>query len=427
MVDLSAALRLIGVIVAFIVVIFLIRRKFNFGISLILGSLLLGVFSLLKIQPVDIGKAFIEATCYSFEKGVIVTETFELALLMTLIYMLARLMQETRAITQLINSLRTVFSHGGILALIPAVYGLMPVPGGALFSAPMIDEEGSKFHITQEQKNMLNIWFRHVWFPIYPISSAMILICSFDFSNIDISYLILANGISFVSMILIGFFLLRRFIKGYDEPKKDVKPEYKGLIYLIPPVVPLLFYVVLQFFDVPQIRSFLFGLVCSIIILFFLTKSDASSYIGFVKKSVTVKLALAIIGIMVFREMFEVSSVNVIIAETIQNLSFPSIVIIILVPLLLGVLTGYNLGAIALSYFLVQPFFDVAGVSIVGITSIIFMSSFVGYLVSPIHLCNVLSSDYLKTDTTRIYRMFIPLSLFILVIQVAFALLFFKI
>jgi len=427
MVDLSEALRLIGVVVAFVFVIILIRKKYNFGISLILGSLILGGFSLLEIQLIDVGRALIEGSFYDFQTQTFITETIELAILMTLIYMLARLMQQTGAITHLIDSLRTFFSNGGILALIPAVYGLMPVPGGALFSAPMIDEEGDTFRISKEQKNILNIWFRHIWFPIYPISSAMILVCSVDFSNIDIYTLILANVVSFIGSILIGLYLLRHFIKGSVGPKKKITKDYKGLVYLLPPVVPLLFYIVLQFFDFPQIRSFLIGVLFSIFILYLLTGSSSKSYISYIKNSLTLKLALAIFGIMIFREMFEVSKVNIIIASTIQDLAFPAIIMVLLVPLLLGLLTGYNLGAIALSYFLVEPFFSLTGINIIGLTSLIFMSSFVGYLISPIHLCNVLSSEYLKTDTTRIYRLFIPASIILLFIQVIFVFIVYRI
>ena len=141
-------LNLIGLIVAFIVIIFLIRKKFNFGLSLIIGSLIVGVFSLQEIHTIDIAKGIIEATFYLFETNQIYTYTIELALLMTMIYILARLMQETQAINKIIESLRPIFSRGGILGIIPAVYGLMPVPGGALFSAPMVDEEGKKYKYT---------------------------------------------------------------------------------------------------------------------------------------------------------------------------------------------------------------------------------------------------------------------------------------
>ena len=411
-------LNLLGVIIAFIVIIVLIRKKFNFGLSLILGSLIVGIFSLWEIDPIDIPKAIIEASFYSFKTDQIVTQTIELALLMTLIYILAKLMQETGAITKLIDSLRTFFSKGGTLGVIPAVYGLMPVPGGALFSAPMINEEGDKYHLDKNQKNFLNIWFRHVWFPIYPISSAMILICSEKFSNINIYSLILANVPAFIAIIIIGFILLKKFITNAPKQQTNPTKDYSGLMFLLPPIAPLVFYAVLQLFGFPQIRSFLIGVVFSIILVYFITNINRRDYIQALKKSLTWKLGVAIFGIMIFREMFEVSGANVIIADMIRNLPFPAIWMVALIPLLLGSLTGYNLGAIALSYFLVEPFFSFTGVSIIGLTSIIFMSSFVGYLVSPIHLCNVLSSDYLKTDTTRMYKMFIPAAVLLLLIHI---------
>jgi hypothetical protein len=166
-------LNLLGVIIAFIGIIILIHKKFNFGLSLILGSLIMGLFSLQTIELIDIPKAIIKASIYSFEDQQIVTETIELALLMTLIFILAKCMQETGAIKKLIDSLRTFFSKGGTLGIIPAVYGLMPVPGGALFSVPMINEEGDKYHLNKDQKNFLNIWFRHIWFGLPYIPSPL--------------------------------------------------------------------------------------------------------------------------------------------------------------------------------------------------------------------------------------------------------------
>jgi uncharacterized protein len=107
-------------------------------------------------------------------------------------------------------------------------------------------------------------------------------------------------------------------------------------------------------------------------------------------------------------------------------LPFPAIFIIILIPMIMGLITGYNFGAIALSYFLVEPFFQFTNLNIIGITSLIFISSLVGYLISPIHLCNVVSSDYLKTDTTRMYKMYIPAVTMLIIIQTIFIILFYR-
>jgi integral membrane protein (TIGR00529 family) len=409
-------LNLIGIVIAFIIILILIRRKVNFGLSLIIGSLIVGVFSLQVIAPLDIPKAMIEASFYSFEKQQIMTETIELALLMTLIFALAKTMQETGAITRLIESLRTFFSKGGTLAVIPAVYGLMPVPGGALFSAPLIDKEGDKYKLKKEQKNFLNIWFRHIWFPIYPISSAMILICTIEFSGIPFQNLILANMPSFIGMLVIGFIFLSRYTKNTSVSASSTVKDYHGLIFILPPVVPLLFYP-LTLVHLSETRCFLLGVAVSLLLLCFLLRMNAKTYGAIMKKSLTWNLVLAIFGIMILREMIQISQIHVLITETMQNLAFPALLIVILIPLFLGMLTGYNLGAIALSYPLVEPFFAFTGMQLLGLTSIIFMSSLIGYLISPIHLCNVLSSEYLKTDTTRMYRMFLPAAIILLCIQ----------
>ena len=419
-------LNLIGVIVAFVIILLLIRKKLNFGVSLIVGSIIVGAFSLQIISIVDIPKAMLQATIYSFEKQQIMTDTVELALLMTLIFILAKTMQETGAITRLIDSLRTFFSKGGTLAVIPAIYGLMPVPGGALFSAPLIDKEGDKYKLKSNQKNFLNVWFRHVWFPIYPISSEMILICSMKFSGIPIQNLIVANFPAFIGFIVIGFVYLRRLTGTVPSSVTTSEKQYRGLMFILPPVIPLLFYP-LSLIGLSETRCFLIGVSISLLVLYFLLQLDTKSYLGFLKKSFTWNLVLAIFGIMILREMIQISQIHILITETMQNLAFPALLIVILIPLLLGTLTGYNLGAVALSYPLVDSFFAFTELQPLGLISLVFISSLIGYLISPIHLCNVLSSEYLKTDTTRMYKMFLPAAIIVLCIQIVFVILAFPI
>ena len=427
-------LNLIGVIIAFVLVIYLIRKKFNFGLSLIIGSIIIAIFSLSDVPLMDVFKGFGKALIYDFDENIFDFQTIELAILLTLIYILAKTMQQTDAINKMIKSLRTIFYKGGTLGVIPAVYGLMPVPGGALFSAPLIDEEGKKFNLKQNQKNFLNVWWRHIWFPIFPVSSAMLLIIGSKFSNIGIYELIFANFPAFIAFIAIGIIYIKIYIKDVPPLKNRPKKDYRGLVFLIPPIIPIIVYILIfvllfliGFDDANKFQRgiFVVGVLLSFVVLYFLLKIDFKQYLDTLKKSISLNLALAIVGIMIFREIFEVSKANQIITDSISSLSFPPILILILIPLLLGFLTGYNFGAIALSYFLVQPFFELIDLNIVGLTSIIFISSLVGYLISPIHLCNVVSSDYLKTDTTRMYKMYLPAITSLMLIQTIFILIFY--
>jgi len=244
------------------------------------------------------------------------------------------------------------------------------------------------------------------------------------FSGVPIQMLMLANIPSFLGFLLIGFFFLRRYTKNTPPTTSTIQKDYRGLIYILPPIVPLLFYP-LKFIGLTETRCFLIGVSMSLLLLYILLHIDTKTYIGIMKKSFTWNLAIAIFGIMILREMIRISQIHVLITETMQNLAFPALFIVILIPLLLGTLTGYNLGAVALSYPLVESFFAFTGVQLLGLTSLLFMSSLIGYLISPIHLCNVLSSEYLKTDTTRMYKMFLPAAIALLCIQTVFVILVF--
>lgn len=410
-------LNLIGVIVAFLIVIFLIRKKVNFGLSLILGSIILGFFSLQEIELIDIIKAIIEASIYSFKTNQIVTATVELALLLFLIYLLAKTMQETGAIQKLIKSFRTLFSKGGTLGAIPAVYGLMPVPGGALFSAPVIDKEGDKYELDNNKKNFLNIWFRHIWFLIYPISSAMILLCSSQMFDINIYYLVVAQLPVFFLMIFIGIISIKKFTgKKIKKNKNTEKKDYSGLIYLLPPIIPLPISFILMPFGLTQIRSFLIGIIFSIILVFLLTKTNNKKYLTIIKKGLSWKLPLAIFGIMIFREMFIVSKIDVFLGNVVQDMPVPAIIFFVVIPLFFGIVMGYNLGAIGVSFPIIYAFIPLFNdVNMVALASIMYVSSLVGYLISPLHLCNVVSSEYLKVDVTGMYKMLVPASIILLI------------
>jgi hypothetical protein len=263
----------------------------------------------------------------------------------------------------------------------------------------------------------------------------MMTICSVEFSNIDIYELIIADFPAFIAFIIIGLIYLKLFIKKTPKPTKQPKKEYHGLIYLLPPIIPILIYIVIfavlflvgdtSILKDYQIKIFIIGVFLSILLLYFLIKTSAKEYLQVIKRSISLNLALAVFGIMIFREIIDASEANQVISTIISGLPVPPLIIIIIIPLLLGVLTGYNLGAIFLSYFLVEPFFAFTNINIIGLTSIVFISSLVGYLISPIHLCNVVSSDYLKTDTTRMYKMYIPASIALLIIQTIFISLFY--
>jgi len=216
-------------------------------------------------------------------------------------------------------------------------------------------------------------------------------------------------------MILIGLALLNGC-----SPKKDLlrkkkeDNDLKGLLYFIPILLVVLVSVPLSvLLKFPSTGSLLISLFLGILSLLLIDKVPLKKIPHFIKEGFSPRFSLAIIGIMVFRELFSRSEFT----EFLKGLShsnFPPFLLITLVPLLFGFSMGHNLVAVSLSYPILEPLFPSAGLNLTSLASLIYMSSFMGYLFSPVHLCVVVTCEYFKTDLWKMYKKFIPASLAVL-------------
>ncbi|MDI6744793.1 MAG: DUF401 family protein [Thermodesulfovibrionales bacterium] len=153
---------ILKITVIFIIVVLLLKRRWNLGIIMILSSVVLSLFYLLK--PADFFNAFLKA----------VTEKTTLSLIISLTFIrgFENIMRNKGLMQRMMDALRGVVTDRRVLmASMPALIGLLPSMGGALFSAPMVQEAASNVNIREEKKAFINYWFRHPWefiLPLYP-------------------------------------------------------------------------------------------------------------------------------------------------------------------------------------------------------------------------------------------------------------------
>src|SRR6056297_1989571 len=156
---------------------------------------------------------FIGATILSFFSGFGIKDMFQhiimtlkdptavqLMLVVSLISGLGYLMDLTGDMRRMINSCIAIFKDGKILSMIlPALIGTLSAPGGAILSAPMVNESGDKIGINNNQKTAINLFFRHIGYFVYPLFSSIIIASSFleksAFSIIKYNCLIMFAGI----------------------------------------------------------------------------------------------------------------------------------------------------------------------------------------------------------------------------------------
>ena len=87
--------------------------------------------------------------------------------------------------------------------------------------------------------------------------------------------------------------------------------------------------------------------------------------------------------------------------------------VVCLLPFITGLLTGLTVGFVGSTFPLV---ISIAGGAPLAVMSLAFASGFIGVLLSPVHLCLVLTREYFKADMWGVYRKLIPSGAFILIV-----------
>jgi len=117
-----------------------------------------------------------EVVMRSFRETVMEPDGFGLLASIGLITMLGSIMKTSGAIGDLMHGINGIVGDTRwVVFLISSIIGLVSVPGGAVFSAPLVDAIGDSSGMSKEQKVVANVMFRRAWYYIYPVSTAMLL------------------------------------------------------------------------------------------------------------------------------------------------------------------------------------------------------------------------------------------------------------
>lgn len=373
---------MLGILAAFIALGFLIYMRVEFGRAILIAS---GVLLLIS-KPSLTGIDWIIEISLEYE-------TLRLISIIVQIGFLGYIYKDSGQVERMIEELKGVTTdRRQVISSIPAIFGLLPMPGGALVSAPMIDDEGEKLGVSAVHKTFLNWWFRHIWFTVYPLSLG----------------LILAAGLSGISLYKIAMFNLPIFAVqiiagiiwgtgGIDKgtPKKQGSDPLVLIWELLPIITALLLNIV---FDIPLY----FTLLIAIGLLLF---QNRDSYEGrqlpsLAKKGFSLDLLFASYGIMLFKGIVERSN-SIEPAVSYLQSYLPLLFVIMIAAMAVGLLFGHLPGAVGVGFPVLLTVMPVINVQTVGL---IFLFTFLGYLISPIHLCIILTIEYFGTDLKSFYK-----------------------
>jgi len=170
-------------------------KRVNLGITLNATALLLALLAVdIATIPAIIYRTTLEPLTIA-----VVLATFG-------IMMLSQLYKHTRVIDALSESVGKIINNPKIVSsILPAIIGFLPVAGGALMSAPLVDSQTEKLGLKPEKKAYVNIWFRHTIFPVYPLSQVLVITAAL--TGVAVPLIILRQIPVIAVMIIIGYLI----------------------------------------------------------------------------------------------------------------------------------------------------------------------------------------------------------------------------
>lgn len=281
-----------------------------------------------------------------------------------------------------------------VIISMPMLIGLLPSLGGAYFSAPMVDESTKGLNMSAEEKGFINYWFRHPWEYVSPLYPGILLASAV--TAIELRNLMLANMTYAVIIFATGFIFSMRGIKG--EFTKKVKIEKKELWSFFP--VSLILIMVMAFGI-----ELHYALGFTIAGLFLFYKVGIKDIFRTLKHGFALEVIVLIFGAMLFKFAMENSGAVVHLSRYFTEKGIPLLPILFMLPFISGLLTGLTVGFVGGTFPLIL---SLAGGAHLNEITFAFASGFVGVLLSPVHLCFVLTREYFKADVAGIYKKTIP-------------------
>lgn len=408
---------LVAIVIAFCILGIMLFKRLNLAIALNVTAIILALLSL-SWQEIP---SLVFNTTVDLVTVSVVLATFSIMLL-------SQLYKETGVINRLSDSLSKLVKNPKIvLSVLPAVIGFLPVAGGALMSAPLVDSEAEKLGLKPEKKAYVNLWFRHTIFPVYPLSQILILAAAL--ADTSMSAIILRQIPVVVVMIIVGF--VTSFWKVSSPVAEKPLPVAaktdsnvkRFFIAFLPILVAIIVVVCLELIGFNLSKQGFDVLIASIVglaVLIWISKPNTSLLVKPLKNWGIYGVTFAAYGALLLGSVIKATGISKFFDTLVSSGSVDTTVLLVAIPAILGVLTASALGGISIS----MPILGGIVALSPRMASLIFMSAYMGYVVTPTHLCFSFTAQYFKCPIRRIYKYVIPSFLITLATAILMYLLF---
>ena len=333
-----------------------------------------------------------------------------------MVSILGGLMKHYKILDKIVGSIYQIIQNKKlILMILPALVGVLIIPGGALLSAPFIDEMGEEMKIPAPKRAAINLVFRHIAMFIMPFSTG-ILVVSAALPEINISRFIFLNLFYVIPIVFAGYIL---FIKDI-EYSNTLKIKFSGrnLLYFLLYTSPIYVCVII---NAVTGLPFSISLIFSVLAVYLLC--DKKNFFSILISSINYHTVLTVAAILIMKEIILNMDELLMLFSSMFNSesNMMSILLIFFISsVFFGVVTGNQTATLAIILPMISRL-DVSLDMIYIYTYFSFACTYAGYFFSPIHLCQAFTIEYMNVSTMQLYkeyRLYVPLSFIVLFLSV---------
>lgn len=406
---------ILKIVAGFSVLLAMIRFKVWLWISILTGSVVIGLLFGQSL-PEWFGTAVAAMSD---------TRTLILSLIVVLIMLFSNIQERTGQGLKLMKSLSGYLKNPQMrLVFFPALIGLLPMPGGAVFSAPMVRDASEGMNVTPTTLAMINYWYRHLWEPCWPMYPGVIMACSLSGVSIY-TFLAYLWPISVVTLALGWFFFLRPHLKEIQIRENVAQSADTSLSQVFVHGLPLMVAIVgslgleailsATWHDgLPElgIAAALFAAIVACVVQ---NKGSAKHVFRILSQRSVWNILLAVAAIFIFKDILA----NCGAVEELSRMAGSSAALItaaLVIPFLTGFVSGITMAYVGASFPLLLGLIHDLGLAHQTMAYVVLAvgAGFCGVMSSPIHLCFVLSCEFFGVDVVKVWKQLLVPSLLVM-------------
>lgn len=383
--------QIIVVVLSFLLIPLLIRLKFSLSITLLISAVVLGIIS--GIGFVALSESVVGIFINSQSRSTI--------LVVMMVSILGGLMKHYGILNKIVDYMQSViFNKKYIVMIIPALIGVLIIPGGAILSAPFVNDIGKEMKLIPARRAAINLVFRHIAMFVMPYSTSILIIPAV-LPDINIALLILLNSFFVICMLIIAYFLYLADVKiEPSPPKENIIKNLVGIAIYTSPIYACVIITVVT--GLP----FYLTMLLSIGIVYIL--GNKKDFLKNAVKSINWNIVGTVIVVLLMQEI--ILKMDDLLA-VFNNMFYASNSMITILSVFLfsslffGFVTGYQAASLAIILPLISQL-DVSIWMLHIYTYFAFCSTFIGYFFSPLHLCQAFTVQLMGVPTSDLYKQY---------------------